>query len=404
MKNLLNMLLTTVKTKVMPLWLKLRMWTSTAFLRSKVLNAVREFFSNLLDVRPRDKRDYYPIFRWLVSKRLAFVLVVGSGIVSAIYISSMLPVRQTGGSETPTYKYRSLPLKFQSGAVNILGKGGYLAYTGEISNGTANGQGTLYAPDGSIVYEGDFSDSKYNGSGTLYYENGTPRYVGGFTDNQYNGVGSSYRPSGVMEYSGDYVSGLRSGTGTLYNSVGSQIFHGSFLNDAIVYQSFLDRPTSEVSQLYGGKTQVYQTGSEYCAALPEINAVYSVKDGSDTLENEWTVDRIYVLRNSVPLQSGTCSTLRQLTAALGEPIYFGTAWVDLPEAVAWNQLAAQQPEDLPPVEMTIETAFENVFNVTEYDQDFQVYLYTFQEEGLFYTFYFTGAGESEFVMYAIESA
>ena len=405
MKNLLNMLFSSARAKIMPLWIKLRMWTSPAFLRSKVLVKVREFFSKLVDVRPRDKRDYYPIFRWLVSKRLAFALVVALGLVSLLYISSMLPDnRLKDGGGVPTYKYRAIPLKFHTGTVNILAKDGHVAYTGEVDGGAASGQGTLYAADGSTVYEGQFENSMYNGEGTLYYPNGSPKYVGGFTDNEYNGTGSSYRPNGVLEYSGDYVAGDRTGSGTLYNSVGSKVFQGSFLGGEIVYHDFLTRPTSEVPELYSGETAVYQSNEEYCVTMPEIDAVYAVKDGSNTLENEWTVDRVYVMHNSVPLESGTCTTLRQLMAAMGEPLYFGTAWVDLPEAVAWDLTAEKQPDKMDQVRIDSSASFENVFSVSDYGRDFQMYLYTFQQNGLLYTFYFTGAGESEFVMYAIEKA
>lgn len=403
MRNLLNMLFASARAKIMPLWIKLRMWTSPAFLRSKVLVKVREFFSKLLDVRPRDKRDYYPVFRWLVSKRLAFALVVALGLVSVLYISWMLPDHMLeGGGGIPTYKYRSIPLKFYSGTVNILARDGYVAYTGEVDGGVASGQGTLYAADGSTVYEGQFKNSMYNGEGTQYYSNGNLRYVGSFTDNRYNGTGSSYRPNGVLEYSGDHVAGDRTGNGTLYNSVGSRVFQGSFLKGEIVYHDFLSRSTGEVPELYSGETAVYQSGEEYCVAMPEIDAVYAVKDGSNTLENEWTVDRVYVLHGSVPLEGGTCSTLRQLTAAMGEPLYFGAAWVDLPEAVAWNLAAEGQPDRMEQVRIDSTDSFENVFAVSDYDRDFQMYLYTFEQNGLLYTFYFTGAGESEFVMYAIE--
>lgn len=403
-KNLLNMLFSTARAKVMPLWIKLRMWTSPAFLRTKVLARIRDFFSKLLDVRPRNKRDYYPVFRWLVSKRLAFALVVALGLASVLYISAMLPEHGNGGEQIPTYRYRSIPLKFYTGTVNILAKDGYVAYTGEVADGAAAGQGALYDADGKIVYEGQFANSMYNGKGTLYYPSGNLRYAGEFTDNVYNGTGSSYRANGVLEYSGDYVTGVRTGKGTLYDSVGSQVFQGSFLNDEIVYHEFLDRPTSEVPQLYQGSSAVYQSEEEYCVTMPDIDAVYAVKDGSNTLENEWTVDRVYVLQRSVPLESGQCSTLRQLTAQMGAPLYSGTAWVDLPEAVAWNLTAQKLPDEMSAVQIQSTASFENVFSVSEYDRDFQVYLYTFQKEGLLYTFYFTGAGESEFVMYAIEKA
>ena len=182
------------------------------------------------------------------------------------------------------------------------------------------------------------------------------------------------------------------------------MFQGSFLGGEIVYHEFLTRPTSEVPELYSGETAVYQSEDEYCVTMPEIDAVYAVKDGSNTLENEWTVDRVYVLHDSVPLESGTCSTLRQLMDAMGDPLYFGTAWVNLPEAVAWNLAASEQPDRMEQIEIASTASFENVFSVSEYDRDFQMYLYTFQQDGLLYTFYFTGAGESEFVMYAIEKA
>lgn len=405
MKNLISILVSAVRAKIMPLWIKLRLWTSPAFIRSKVLVRIREFFTKLLDVRPKDKWDYYPVFRWLVSKRLAFALAVVLGLASLLYITMMLPDDLPGGSGgVPTYRYRSVPLKFYSGTVNILGRDGYLAYTGEVDGGAANGQGTLYAADGGVVYEGQFANSMYNGSGALYYPGGSPRYVGGFTDNEYNGEGKCYRPNGVLEYSGEHVLGVRTGSGALYNSVGGKVFQGSFLGGEIVYQDFLSRPTAEVPQLYSGESAVYQGGGEYCVTMPEIDAVYAVKDGSNTLENEWTVDRLYVLHSSVSLESGVCVTLRELTAALGEPLYFGDAWVDLPEAVAWNMAAEGQTDRMEPVRINADADFENVFSVSDYDRDFQMYLYTFEQNGLLYTFYFTEAGASEFVMYAIEKS
>ena len=103
MNNLLKLLLTTVRAKIMPLWIKLRLWTSPAFLRTQVFSKIREFFAKLLDIRPRDKRDYYPVFRWLVSKRLAFALVIAVGLVSLLYISAMLPDRSDkDGTGIPT--------------------------------------------------------------------------------------------------------------------------------------------------------------------------------------------------------------------------------------------------------------------------------------------------------------
>ena len=408
-KNLFNILFYAARAKIMPLWIKLRMWSTPAFFKSKVLVKVREFFVKLLDVRPRNRRDYYPVFRWLVSKRLAFALVITLGMAAAFYISMILPEgfwkgRETAAGSVQTYKYRSLPLKFHSGSVRILAKDGYVAYDGEVDKGAAVGKGTLYAADGGIVYEGQFADSMYNGDGTLYYSSGTPRYIGSFVDNEFHGNGTYYRANGTMEYQGAYIYGARTGAGILYNSVGDQVFQGNFLNGGIVYPDFLSRSTADIASLYSGKTEVYQSDAEYCVAMPEIDALYSVKDGSNTLENEWTVDRIYVLRDEIPLEQGICSTVRQLQAELGTPLYFGTACVNLPEAVAWNRLAQEQPDEIAPVRISVEAGLENVFAVSGYDRDHQLYLYTYEKEGMLYTFYFTGAGESNFVMYAIEKA
>ena len=123
-KNLLNMLFSAARAKIMPLWIKLRMWTSPAFLRSKVLVKVREFFSKLVDVRPRDKRDYYPIFRWLVSKRLAFALVVALGLVSVLYITKMLPDNFTKDKGGNSYlQVRGCPAEIPHGHGEHSGKG-----------------------------------------------------------------------------------------------------------------------------------------------------------------------------------------------------------------------------------------------------------------------------------------
>lgn len=406
MKGLLNILITSIRAKIMPIWTKVRMWSSPGFFKAQVLTKIREFFTRLLDIRPKHKRDYYSVFYWLVSKRLAFALVVALAFLSAAYIASILPsdfLSGTGGG-TPTYKYRSIPLKFHSGPVKILARSGYVAYEGQVKDGAANGEGVLYGAQGNTVYVGEFANNMYNGTGTLYYPHGGAQYEGSFTDNLFHGEGKYYRDNGILEYSGSYVNDARSGLGTLHNSVGKPVFHGNFLNSEIVYPDFLDRPTQDVSALYQGETVVYRSDAEYCVSMPEIDAVYSVKDGSNTLENEWTVDRIYVMRNAVSIGETRCENVRQLLSEFGEPLYFGAAWVNLPEVIAWNELSKDLPDRVERINVIAEQGLENVYSVSSYDQNFQIYLYTFEKNGLLYTFYFNGAGESEFIMYAIEKA
>lgn len=407
MKDILILLVSMARARIMSLWIKIRMWTSPTFIKNRFLIKVRTFFSKLLDIRPRNKRDYYSVFQWLVSKRLAFVLVVVLGLAASIYIGMSLPegfLRREAGAGIPTYRYRSIPLKFVRGTVNILDRQGNLSYTGQVSGGAASGEGVLYSAEGEIVYEGEFENSRYNGNGTLYYPGGVVEYQGHFRDNCYDGQGSWYRPSGVLEYTGDYVMDVRTGQGTLYNSVGSQVFQGSFLNDGILYYDFLSRPVEEVPQLYSGALTVYQSEDEYCAAMPEINAVYSVRDGGNTLDNQWTVEQVFVLEDTLPLDGSSLTTVRQIMAAMGTPLYYGESWVELPEAVAWNLIAPARPDEMEPVSIDGENTLEDVVTVSDYDRDCRMYLYTFEKDGLLYTFYTLGERSAEFVMYAIQKA
>lgn len=395
-----------IRAKVMPFWVKIRRWVTPTYLWATLSNWIRKFFTKVLDVRPRHSGDYYTFFRWMVSKRLAIAVVVGLALCSLLYIRAVLPVGFFSGESdnVRTYQYRSIPLKFCSGKVNILGNGGYLAYSGEVDRGAASGQGTLYAPDGATVYEGQFADSRYNGQGTLYYSGGTPRYTGEFQNNLFHGTGQYFWSNGALQYRGDYLSGMRNGTGTLYNSVGSKIYQGSFLADEIVYFDFLDRTTEEISDLYSGELRVYQSEDEYCVAMPEISAVYSAKDGSNTLNEEWLVDRIFVLQSEITIDGVYCDSIRMLQNLLGKPLYFGTVWVNLAETISWNMLAEDYPDLALPVKISAEAGIENVFDVYGYDRDYQLYLYTFERSDVLYSFYFTGAGESEFLMYTLEKA
>ncbi|MEF9972014.1 MAG: hypothetical protein RR731_06855, partial [Oscillospiraceae bacterium] len=288
MNKLFSTLISSIKSKIQPLITKLRFLTTPAFWSATIFNKVRQFFSKLLDIKPKHKKDYYTIGRWLVSKRLAFAMVVGLGVICAIFISVNLPHKSVEGAAAfPTYKYDAIPLKFKEETVNILAEDGHLAYTGQVKKGEVIGEGTLYYPEGEKLYEGSFAGDKFNGKGQTYYPQGGLCYAGDFVDNLYQGKGSFYHPTGTMQYIGDFLAGLRSGQGELYNASGAKIFTGTFLNDNIVYNELAGKPTKDLAEMYSGKTSVYSTNNEYCVAMDEINALYSAKDGSATLTGEW---------------------------------------------------------------------------------------------------------------------
>ena len=167
-QGLLSVIINAIKARVMPIVNKLRMYTSVSFLRTKVLVKIREFFIKLLDVKPKHKKDYYTIGNWMISKKLAFAVVVIVGTVSLLYIVAVRkPFGNFGSTDgIKTYKYTSMALRMQTGKVRITGRGGYLAYEGDVEKGYVKGQGTLWDRQGSTVYVGNFDKSKYEGKGT----------------------------------------------------------------------------------------------------------------------------------------------------------------------------------------------------------------------------------------------
>lgn len=406
MNKLFSTLWSAIKARVQPLVTKLRFLTTPAFWTSTIFTKIRQFLSKLLDVKPKHKKDYYTIGRWMISKRLAFALVIALGIACTMYIYSTMPARAAKDSQSsaPTYKYNSIPLKFYSGNVNILAKDGHLAYTGPVSEGTVTGKGKLFDFEGNTLYEGEFDKNLFNGDGQLFYPEGGLRYQGSFADNLFHGTGAYFRLSGTLEYDGEHVLGKRSGHGKLYNGAGTQIFEGSFRNDSIVYSELMDKSTADISAMYTGTSKIYSSTDEFCVTMDEIGAVYSAKDGSSSLDGQWSVGTIYILSDSASIGNADYKTIAELTKLMGAADYFGTAWVDLPEAVCINALVEQGNEALQKIDLSLTADLDEVFTVNSYNKNATVYLYSFIHDGLLYTFYCPRAGSNEFFMYSIEIA
>lgn len=404
MKKFVSVMINTVRAKFVTATSRIRLYTSPTFLQSRVINRLRIAFNRLFDVKPRNRKDYYVIFRWLVSKRLAFALVVALGLVCGNYIYSMLPTPlfHTDSSGIKSYKYNALPLKFYSGECTILDKAGRPAYTGNVEKAVCTGSGTLFDKSGNRVYSGSFDNNMFNGQGTSYYSDGTTRHTGSYLDNLYEGSGSSYYSSGVMSYSGDFSRGMKNGRGTLYNKSGSEIFTGSFLKDDIVFEELIKKSTEDIAKMYTGRLDIYSGQNEHAVLMKEINAVYSAKDGSASIDDKWTVERVVVLSDSFKTTDGRFSSIQRLTERFGKPDYLGSARIDLSEAVAINSLSSS--DSIGRVKMKLNDDFDEVHTVTAYDNDFEMYIYSYRHDDLIYTFYCVGSGVDEFVMYSIETA
>ncbi len=385
--ELLNILIQTIKSRTTGLVTKFKLYTSWNFVKTKIVVRIRDFFFNLLGVKPRDKDDYYTIGRWMFSKRLLYALVIMLGVLSLWYISTESAVFKRFSEEgIRTYKYNSLRLRTAKGHVKITGKSGYLAYDGYVEGGYANGEGILYNPAGNAVYTGNFEQNDYEGQGSESYPSGNLHYTGTFHKCLYEGSGTLYRENGTKEYYGEFLGGKKNGTGTLYDVGENEIYTGSFSSDNIVYSELLGKNAAEVNECYKGHSSLYLATDETVVYMDQIGALYRGVSDEDALDDDVKVSSVYVLQDSFAFGNESVSTITALKEALGDPVYEGNSVVVLPEAVAINELCKKKTVFNGPVEMDVDNTFSDVTEVNSFDRDYTVYIYTFLRGEVTYSF------------------
>ncbi len=385
--ELLNILIQTIKSKTTGLVTKFKLYTSWSFVKTKIVVRIRDFFSNLLGVKPRDKNDYYTIGRWMLSKRLMYAIVIMLGVLSLWYITTETAVfKRFEEDGIRTYKYNSIRLRTAKGHVMITGKSGYLAYDGFVEGGYANGEGILYNPAGNVVYTGTFEQNDYEGQGTENYASGNLHYTGTFHDCLYEGSGTLYRENGTREYTGQFLGGKKNGTGTLYDVGENEIYNGTFSSDNIVYSELLGKNASEVNECYKGHSSLYFATDETVVYMDQIGALYRGISDADALDDDVKVDSVYVLKDYFAYGNEAVNTITALKEAFGDPVYEGNSIVILPEAVAINELCKKKTVFEGPVEMDVTQTFSDVSEVNSFDRDYTVYIYTFLRGDVTYSF------------------
>lgn len=386
--NLIQVLLASIKARITPLVSKFRQLTSGSFVRARLIAKIRQFFVRIFDVRPKNKKDYYEVFGWLISKKLAYAIVVVIGVLSMIYLVSIrsmyLPKGQTDGIKT--YDYNDVMLRFAKGTVRIRGKSGYLAYQGDVEKGSVTGYGNLYGVDGTLLYQGNFSKNEYEGSGVQYYADGTMHYKGNFSGNLYEGTGKLYRENGSLVYDGEFARGMKDGIGKLYAAGDKPIYEGSFSKDQLVYSALLGKSTVEVAEAYKGSRTIYRSESDFTVLMPDIQALYVGVTDENNLEEKVMVDSIYVLKNYLKIGNQECTTIRDLKEVFGDIVFEGNSIVTLPEAVAINYLNRRKQTMNGSVELETTDDYADVITVNRIQDDYPVYLYSFRKDGLLYTF------------------
>lgn len=404
MDNLFKVLISTLRAKVTPLWSKFKYWTSWSFIRSRVLSRFRELLSRLFDVKPRHKKDYFPIFGFLVSRKLAFSVLVIMIFCACYYLFLINPpstFTEGMADGVRVYDYNSLPLRFAEGEVRIRAKGGHIAYEGMVASGYAEGNGDLYNKEGNLVYQGNFGKSKYQGNGSLYYPSGQMMYKGEFQDNQFSGTGTLYRENGTMQYAGGFAAGEEEGEGTLYDASEQPVFTGSFHLGELLYPQLLGKSTEEISSIYTGERTIYQMGEESVVMLEDIGAYYLSSAEGESIDDSLKADKVYVCSDSFVYGSELLTTIRQLNETLGKPTFEGNSYVTFPEAVGISWLEENGRTTGVKAGLEETRTYEELRQVSAFHPDSQLYLYVYQKDGISYTF-LSNDRNNGFFLYLIE--
>lgn len=385
--RILDALISTLRGKIMAFVNLIRRWTSPTYLQSTFVAKIRAFFSKNFTIKPRDKKDYFTIFIWLVSKRLVFMICIVAGVYGIYYLTAVNPLIKLNPDGIRTYSYSSIPLRYTTGEVNIKAKSGYIAYTGHVQKGRVIGEGTLFDRDGCVIYDGEFDNNMYNGEGMLYYDNESLRYVGEFADNIFNGKGRLFRKNGSCEYEGEFINGEKHGVGTLFGNNNKMIYNGNFAYDQVMYTDFVGKSTQEVSGMYAGNTNIYSDENDFVVSMSDIDAVYMGDSSITSLDSSMKVDGIYVLKNYFCFQGKKYTSISELKNILDDIEYEGNSNILLAEAVCINEICNTRESLFENVELSTEAVYDDVFKVNDFGSDESIYLYSFSSEGLQYTFF-----------------
>ena len=403
MNSLFQGFINALKARITPLWTKIQRIMTPSYLKGEVLRRLIQYFRGLTDIRPKDKQDYYSLFGWLVSKRLAFLIVITIGMVSAFYLTIIQPLSifSTSQNGVKTYDYDSIPLRFTEGKVKILAKSKYVAYEGQVKDGLANGTGTLYRKDGSVVYEGQFENSEFHGQGISYFPSGQIQYVGEFQHNIYCGNGQLYRENGSKEYQGSFADGKKEGEGTLFDSGNNKIYTGNFSKGDLLYSDFIGKNTAEANAIYLGAKTIFTNDEYFVVEMKDIDALYYGLQNEETVEGQVNIEGVYVLKDRFTYNGTTLKNTTEIEKIFGEAIYEGNTYVIMPEAVAIHILNQRGESDFPEIIGNWENYLADVVNVNAFDEDYLLYIYSFIYEDMRYTF-FCNDRSGEFSMYSIE--
>lgn len=391
-ENLFSVLISTAKSRFASIMSKLRLWLSWNYVRTRIVGGIRDFFFKLLDVKPKNKNDYFTVFGWMISKRLAYAAIIIVGVLSLWYIGATSKIfnKLTANGGLRTYSYNSILLRLAKDKVRIKAKSGYIAYEGEVSKGYVTGEGSLYSPENVLLYNGSFLKNRYEGEGSQYFESGALHYTGTFHENLYEGEGTLYRENGTEEYEGGFFEGMKEGKGKLVDTGNNVVYDGNFAADEIIFSELLGKSADDIRNMYFGKQILYEEnpdlGSDSVVYLKDIGALYLATSDGSAADSSQKATQVTVLQDYFRSGTGKATDIEGLRQMLGDPIYEGNSQVILPEAVAINMLNDGKRVMNGKVEMDVTEVYSDDIMVNSIAADYPVYVYSFKRGDLVYSF------------------
>lgn len=339
---------------------------------------------------PKSEKEYVKVWKWKISSRLWWTFWVIACIFCFFAILKIKASEQGYGSKD-IYNYDSVFLNFISGNIRIRAEAGYIAYEGDVDNGRVSGTGTLYGRNGNTIYSGEFEDNEYCGTGKLYGENEEILYEGEFKHNLYEGEGSEYGIGGTVKYQGMFSRGKWNGKGILFDDSSNPVYEGNFLNGAIVYKDFLGKVTEEAAKMYTGKRDIYYDTEYFVVDMKDISAMYSGNMSVTGIDDGVFINKVFVKSESCNIGGKSASCIEEVKEIAGKLVYEGNVNISTEEAVALSSLSG----------LKVNSTFDDAMEITGYDKNKLLYIYSFQLEKLQYTFYSESAN-GKFIMYSIE--
>ena len=150
-----------------------------------------------------------------------------------------------------------------------------------------------------------------------------------------------------------------------------------------------------------GKKTIYTDDEYFVVDMADIDAVYYGRQNEETVSDGVRVEGVYILKNAFEYFGKELKTVTEVSQIMGDPVYEGNAYVILPEAVAIHVLNKSGSDFYGEVIKNSEQILADAVVVNEYDDDYSVYIYTYVQDDLRYTF-FGKDRNGKFAMYLIE--